>query len=61
MADRPTVGVRYCGGCNPRYDRVAAVRNLEARCPHIRLLPAGPGQGLVLLVCGCYCFNTVCN
>ena len=53
MADRPTVGVRYCGGCNPRYDRVAAVRNLEVRCPHIRLLPAGPGQGLVLLVCGC--------
>ena len=53
MADRPVVGVRYCGGCNPRYDRVAAVRKLEEQCPHVRLLPAGPGQGLVLLVCGC--------
>ena len=48
-----TAAVKYCGGCNPRYDRVAAVRKLEEQCPHVRLLPAGPGQGLTLLVCGC--------
>ena len=47
------VGVRYCGGCNPRYDRVAAVRRLEEQCPNVRFLPAGPGQELTLLVCGC--------
>lgn len=23
------VGIKYCGGCNPRYDRVAAVNQLK--------------------------------
>ncbi len=24
-----TIGIKYCGGCNPHYDRVSAVRKLE--------------------------------
>lgn len=28
-----TVGVRYCGGCNPRFDRVAGVEALARACP----------------------------
>lgn len=55
MRDELTVGVRYCGGCNPRYDRVAAVRELEQRFPWVRFVPAGTvetGQALVVL-CGC--------
>ena len=28
MADRRQIGVRYCGGCNPRYDRVALVKRI---------------------------------
>ena len=29
MADRRQIGVRYCGGCNPRYDRVALVTDIR--------------------------------
>lgn len=53
MGERRPVGVRYCGGCNPRYDRVAAVERLRARLPAVELRPAGPGQRAALVVCGC--------
>ena len=53
MADRRVVGLRYCGGCNPRYDRVAAVERLRAQLPAVELRPAAPGQEIVLVVCGC--------
>lgn len=53
MADKRTVGLRYCGGCNPWYDRVAAVERLRARLPNVELCPAAPGQGAALVVCGC--------
>ena len=52
-ADRPVVGLRYCGGCNPRYDRVAAVEQLCAQFPGLDFCPAAPGQALTLVVCGC--------
>ena len=29
MADNCQIGVRYCGGCNPRYDRVALVTDIR--------------------------------
>ena len=48
------VGIKYCGGCNPRYDRVAAVRELEKRHPEWQIEPAGDGgQEYILVVCGC--------
>ncbi len=53
MAERRVVGLRYCGGCNPRYDRVAAVERLRAQLPDLKLCPAAPGQEAVLVVCGC--------
>ena len=53
MDDRPVVGVRYCGGCNPRYDRTAALHALEEQFPGLRFLPAAPGQPLTLVICGC--------
>lgn len=53
MAERRVVGLRYCGGCNPRYDRVAAVERLRARLPAVELRPAAPGQEAALVVCGC--------
>ena len=53
MADKPVVGLRYCGGCNPRYDRVAAVGRLRAQLPDVELRPAAPGQPAVVRVCGC--------
>ncbi len=50
-----TVGVKYCGGCNPRYDRVALVEELAAAVPAARFVPARAGEpcGALLVVCGC--------
>ena len=57
MSDGPRleVGVKYCGGCNPRYDRVALARRLEAACPFARFSPASPEQtwDVLLVRCGC--------
>lgn len=53
MNKRPVVGLRYCGGCNPRYDRTAAVEELRAIFPRLDFRPAAPGQALTLVVCGC--------
>jgi len=49
------VMLRYCGGCNPRYDRVAAVNSLKKRFPHLIFCPYEPGERgcAVLIVCGC--------
>ncbi len=53
MAERRVVGLRYCGGCNPRYDRVAAAELVGSELPEAELRPAAPGQEAVLVVCGC--------
>ena len=49
------VGLRYCGGCNPRYDRVALVRELEQEFQGIRFLPSEDHTWypVELAVCGC--------
>ena len=44
MADNCQIGVRYCGGCNPRYDRTGALAELKAALPGVRFVPAAPGQ-----------------
>lgn len=45
--------VKYCGGCNSRYDRSAACRALETRLGP--LPPAQPGccYDTVFVLCGC--------
>lgn len=55
MSETRVVGVKYCGGCNPRYDRVALVKRLSAAFPSLRLEPARPGivYDYLLVVCGC--------
>ena len=48
------IGIKYCGGCNPRYDRVAAVKEQQQRHPEWKIEPAGEGgQEYILVVCGC--------
>jgi len=53
---KPLIGIKYCGGCNPRYDRVAAVaaakEKLGARY-EFAWAEAGPLYDHVLVVCGC--------
>lgn len=54
MGDR-AIGVRYCGGCNARYDRVALVARLQSLFPGECFQPAQPATpyAAVLVVCGC--------
>ncbi len=53
--------VKYCGGCNPRYDRAALVRALERRFGQA-LPSAQPGHRYdeIFVICGCpaQCANT---
>jgi len=55
MADKREIGVRYCGGCNPRYDRVALVKRLESLLSDVTFVPARPGTPYhaVVVACGC--------
>ncbi len=56
MDSRLSVGIRYCGGCNPRYDRVGFVRRLQGEFPEITIEYAEEGRqyAAVLVVCGCH-------
>lgn len=55
MADRQLMlAVKYCGGCNPGYDRIAQVKALQEQFPEITI--TGPDEAqpdFVLVVCGC--------
>ena len=49
------VGVKYCGGCNPEYDRVALVEEIEERLEgKVRFVPPeSEGVDIILAVYGC--------
>lgn len=49
------VGIKYCGGCNPRYDRVAFVEGLKCQYEETDFELAAPGTlyDYLLVVCGC--------
>ena len=53
--EKTKVFLRYCGGCNPRYDRVAAVEHLKKCFPHLVFCPYDPDERgcAALIVCGC--------
>ena len=46
MADKRQIGVRYCGGCNPRYDRVALVKRIGGLFPEAEFPPAVPTSAI---------------
>lgn len=50
------IGVRYCGGCNPTYDRVMLVKKLQKLLPELNFVNAEPGKpyAAVLIVNGCF-------
>lgn len=50
-----SVGLKYCGGCNPRYDRVETLRRISDELGGtVRFVsPDDPGVGSVLVVMGC--------
>lgn len=49
------IGVKYCGGCNPQYDRVAVVEALQKRLEGKAefVLPDQDNIDFVLAVEGC--------
>ncbi|MBN1849643.1 MAG: hypothetical protein JW932_13785 [Deltaproteobacteria bacterium] len=48
------IGLKYCGGCNPSYDRVAAVNEIQDKLRHIEFVPWDTeGCDTILIVMGC--------
>ena len=49
------VGIKYCGGCNPRFDRVAEACALARDYPQHCFVRAGckTEMDLLLVICGC--------
>lgn len=49
------IGLKYCGGCNPRYNRVALVQYIERRCVGVIEFvdPRTDGIDFILAVHGC--------
>ena len=51
-----TILVKYCGGCNTRYDRAAFVEKLRGDFPAVEFFAASDETtqaDIVLVVCGC--------
>jgi hypothetical protein len=59
MGETVRVGLKYCGGCNPEYDRVALARHIEEKLQGrvAFVTPESEGVGLILAVEGC---STAC-
>jgi len=55
MTKKCRVGLKYCGGCNPQYDRVQAVEFLRERLKDTVDLASyeDPGIEGILVVTGC--------
>lgn len=49
------IGVKYCGGCNPNYNRKAAIEMLKSKWRGCSIEPVNEKEGYdkILLVCGC--------
>lgn len=50
-----TVAVKYCGGCNPRFDRTNLVERLRRALPAVIGGADLPDPDVALVVCGCHC------
>ena len=49
------IGIKYCGGCNPRYDRKQIVSRLREEFPDLDLFSVREGleADLMVVICGC--------
>jgi 4-hydroxybutyrate CoA-transferase len=49
-----TIQVKYCGGCNPRYERSGLIRLIRDDFPEVNIVYETPAEAdFVLVVCGC--------
>jgi hypothetical protein len=49
------IGVKYCGGCNPEYDRVALIKSVQERLAVKADFVSWENKDIdqVLVLCGC--------
>lgn len=47
------IGIKYCGGCNPRYDRVELVNNIKNSFKEYYFSEVKDNCSAVILICGC--------
>ena len=47
------IGIKYCGGCNPRYDRPSLAARLKSDLSDAQIVSAGDKQDYVVVLCGC--------
>lgn len=49
------ISIKYCGGCNPRYDRAALVEMLKKENPDVIFSYADENKetDFLLVICGC--------
>lgn len=49
------IGVKYCGGCNPKYTRSLIPKRIKEEFPQVHLEPVEYSHryDYVLIVCGC--------
>lgn len=49
------IGIKYCGGCNSRYDRVKFVNSIKEKFSHINFCSVEKQKEVdyLLVVCGC--------
>lgn len=59
------IGLKYCGGCNPNYERASIVKRARQEYPAICFEPYDPDASydVVLVICGCLeeCFTFSCT
>ena len=48
-------GVKYCGGCNPRYNRTTFFDKVKERCPDVEFQYIQPEvcYDQLIVICGC--------
>ena len=52
------IGIKYCGGCNPTYDRTNVVLEIKKHIDkghNIETIKQGIIYDIVIVVCGCSC------
>jgi len=48
------IGIKYCGGCNPRYDRKKFVEDLKERFSHrFEAADTEREYDMLVMLCGC--------
>ncbi len=49
------IGIKYCGGCNPRYDRSKFIKLLNKKLPSCKfeIISLIKEYDYVFIVCGC--------